>query len=69
MSIKSNLPIDVFHNGVYRFSSPLDKMKEVLAENAGYVIKQGGVVIHRPADVQATVEGEETYEDVVGYDF
>lgn len=69
MSIKSNLPIDVFLGGVYRFSSPLDKMKEVLAENAGYVIKQGGVVIHRPADVQATVEGEETYEDVVGYDF
>ena len=69
MSIKSNLPIDVFHKGVYRFSSPLDKMKEVLAENAGYTIKQGGVVIHRPTDTSATDEGDQTYEDVVGYDF
>lgn len=69
MSIKSNLPIDVFYRGVYRFSSPLDKMKEVLAENAGYTIKQGGIVIHRPADTLDTDEGEQTYEDVVGYDF
>jgi len=68
MSIKSNLPIDVFHRGVYRFSSPLDKMPEVLAENAGYTVKQGGIVIHQPSDPKATVEGEETYEDVVGYD-
>lgn len=69
MSVKSHIPIDVFFRGVYKFSSPLDKMKEVLAENPNYVIKQGNEVIHEPNTSSTSYEGDESYEDVVGYDF
>ena len=69
MSIKSNIPIDIFFRGVYKFSSPLEKMKEALAENPNYVIKQGNTVIHEPNSGSTSYEGDESYEDVVGYDF